>query len=115
MRTGAFEVSEPIPELREPCVLESLQPWIDVNNVATSILREYEIRLKKKEGERMPKLSSEVEEMLWKIEVSHLQMSAPCQEHIKERAGAFLKAPARSCVDEVRRYSFSPCCIRERG
>jgi hypothetical protein len=27
----------------------------------------YEVRIKTKEGERMPKLSSEIEEMLWKI------------------------------------------------
>lgn len=42
MRIGAFEVSEPLPELKEPYVLASLQPWIDVNNVATSVLRDLE-------------------------------------------------------------------------
>ena len=38
MRMGAFELNEPIPELREPHVLAILRPWIDVNNVGTSIL-----------------------------------------------------------------------------
>jgi len=42
MRIGAFEVSELIPDLRDPVVIASLQPWIDVNNVATSILHELE-------------------------------------------------------------------------
>jgi len=42
MRIGAFELNEPIPELNEPYVFASLQPWIDVNNVATSVLRDLE-------------------------------------------------------------------------
>ena len=42
MRIGAFEVSEPIHDLRNPVVIASLQPWIDVNNVATSILSDLE-------------------------------------------------------------------------
>jgi PAC2 family len=45
MRIGAFEISEPLPELRDPVVITSLQPWIDVNNVATSILRDLETQL----------------------------------------------------------------------
>jgi predicted ATP-grasp superfamily ATP-dependent carboligase len=45
MRIGAFEINEPLPELRDPIVIASLQPWIDVNNVATSILRELETQL----------------------------------------------------------------------
>jgi len=42
MRIGAFELTEPVPELKAPCVFASLQPWIDVNNVATSILTDLE-------------------------------------------------------------------------
>lgn len=38
MRIGAFELYEPIPELRDPYVLATLRPWIDVNNVATLTL-----------------------------------------------------------------------------
>jgi hypothetical protein len=45
MRIGAFEINEPLPELRDPVVIASLQPWIDVNNVATSILRDLETQL----------------------------------------------------------------------
>ena len=38
MRLGAFEISEPLPELREPHALAVLQPWIDVGNVGTLVL-----------------------------------------------------------------------------
>jgi len=49
MRIGAFEVHEPLPEIREPHVLASLRPWVDVNNVGTMILDELEARLGAKE------------------------------------------------------------------
>jgi hypothetical protein len=55
MRIGAFEISEPIPELNEPIVIASLQPWIDVNNVATSVLRELEARFGATELARLAK------------------------------------------------------------
>ncbi len=35
MRIGAFELNESIPQLREPHVLTTLRPWVDVNNVGT--------------------------------------------------------------------------------
>jgi hypothetical protein len=35
---GAFELREPMPELREPRLLLSLRPWIDVGTVATMAL-----------------------------------------------------------------------------
>ncbi len=38
MRIGAFEIRDPLPELREPHLLTALRPWIDVNNVGTLIL-----------------------------------------------------------------------------
>ena len=38
MRIGAFRLSEPIPELKEPHVLAVLRPWIDVNNVGSLTL-----------------------------------------------------------------------------
>ena len=38
MRIGAFEVQEPLPELREPHVIAMLRPWVDVNNAATLTL-----------------------------------------------------------------------------
>ncbi len=49
MRMGAFEVNEPIPELREPHVLAILRPWIDVNNVGTSTLDGLEAQFAAKE------------------------------------------------------------------
>ncbi len=38
MRVGAFELDEPVPELREPHVLAMLRPWIDVGSVGTLVL-----------------------------------------------------------------------------
>ena len=38
MRIGAFQLNEPIPDLKEPHVLAVLRPWIDVNNVGTLTL-----------------------------------------------------------------------------
>jgi len=49
MRIGAFEVHEPLPELREPHVLATLRPWVDVNNVGTLTLDELDARLGAKE------------------------------------------------------------------
>jgi predicted ATP-grasp superfamily ATP-dependent carboligase len=49
MRIGAFEIIEPIPELREPHVLATLNPWIDVNNVGTLTLDGLEAQLGAKE------------------------------------------------------------------
>ena len=45
MRIGAFEVNEPIPDLKEPHVLATLNPWIDVNNVGTLTLDGLEAQL----------------------------------------------------------------------
>lgn len=49
MKIGAFEVQEPLPELREPHVLAILRPWIDVNNVGTLTLDGLEAQLGAKE------------------------------------------------------------------
>ncbi len=38
MRIGAFEVGEPLPELRSPRLLTALQPWVDVGSVGTMSL-----------------------------------------------------------------------------
>ncbi|MFC1988658.1 PAC2 family protein [Chloroflexota bacterium] len=37
MRVGAFELVEPLPKLREPHVLATLQPWIDAGSVGTLV------------------------------------------------------------------------------
>jgi hypothetical protein len=41
-QAGAFELRDPIPELREPRLLLSLRPWIDVGSVATMALTWFE-------------------------------------------------------------------------
>ena len=38
MRIGAFEVQEPLPELRDPHIFAILLPWIDVGSVGTLTL-----------------------------------------------------------------------------
>ena len=42
MRIGAFEVKEPLPELREPHALCILRPWINVGRVGTQVLSRLE-------------------------------------------------------------------------
>jgi predicted ATP-grasp superfamily ATP-dependent carboligase len=49
MKIGAFELNEPIPELKEPHVLAILRPWIDVNNVGSLTLDGLEAQLGAKE------------------------------------------------------------------
>lgn len=35
MRVGAFQINEPLPELRKPHALTMLQPWVDVGGVGS--------------------------------------------------------------------------------
>jgi predicted ATP-grasp superfamily ATP-dependent carboligase len=44
VKIGAFELDEPIPELRNPYAFAILRPWIDVNHVGTLVLRDLEIQ-----------------------------------------------------------------------
>ena len=53
MRIGAFELNEPIPELKEPYALAILRPWIDVNNVGTLLLNGLEAQFGAKELGRL--------------------------------------------------------------
>jgi hypothetical protein len=55
MRIGAFELSEPIPELKDPYVFATLRPWIDVNNVGSLILSGLETQFEAKELARLAK------------------------------------------------------------
>lgn len=55
MRIGAFELEEPIPELRDPCVFATLRPWIDVNNVGSLTLNGLETQFEAKELARLAK------------------------------------------------------------
>jgi hypothetical protein len=44
MRLGAFELKEPIPELKDPVAFAILRPWIDVNNVGSLVMKELEVQ-----------------------------------------------------------------------
>jgi hypothetical protein len=55
MRIGAFELKEPIPELKDPFVFAALRPWIDVNNVGSLILNGLETQFEAKELARLAK------------------------------------------------------------
>jgi hypothetical protein len=54
VRIGAFELSSPLPELKEPIVFAVLRPWIDVNNVGTLVLSELEAQF---EGDELARLA----------------------------------------------------------
>jgi hypothetical protein len=45
MRLKAFELNEPLPELKEPHALATLKPWVDVGNAGTLALKWMEDRL----------------------------------------------------------------------
>ena len=55
MRIGAFELNEPVPELKDPLVLAILRPWIDVNNVGSLVLRGLEAQFGARELGRLAK------------------------------------------------------------
>jgi hypothetical protein len=55
MRIGAFELREPIPELKDPYVFAILRPWIDVNNVGSLILNGLETQFAAKELAKLAK------------------------------------------------------------
>ena len=49
MRIGAFEINEPVPELRDPHVFSMIRPWVDVGSVGTLTLNRLERYLGSKE------------------------------------------------------------------
>ncbi|PKB66456.1 MAG: hypothetical protein BZY81_07300 [SAR202 cluster bacterium Io17-Chloro-G4] len=53
MRIGAFEITEPVPELNDPHVLAVLRPWIDVGSVGTLSLSRVERHLQAREIGRL--------------------------------------------------------------
>lgn len=53
MRIGAFELSDVVSACREPYILASLRPWIDVNNVGSLVLNEIEARFEAPELGRL--------------------------------------------------------------
>ena len=42
MQIGAFELNEPLPELRDPHVFAMVRPWVDVGSVGTLTLNRLE-------------------------------------------------------------------------
>lgn len=53
MRLGAFQLDEPLPELKEPHALAMLQPWVDVGSVGTLTLLWLETQFTTKELTRL--------------------------------------------------------------
>ena len=53
MKVGAFELSEPLPELRDPHVFAMIRPWVDVGSVGTLTLNRLERYLGSKELGRL--------------------------------------------------------------
>ena len=53
MRIGAFEVNEPVPELRDPHVFAMIRPWVDVGSVGTLTLNRLERFMGSKELGRL--------------------------------------------------------------
>ena len=53
MRIGAFEIQEPVPELRDPHVFAMVRPWVDVGSVGTLTLNRLERFLGSKELGRL--------------------------------------------------------------
>ena len=53
MRLGAFEVREPVPELRAPYMLAALRPWVDVGSVGSLALARLEKHLASREIARL--------------------------------------------------------------
>ena len=53
MRVGDFELMEPVPELRNPCAIAMLRPWIDVGRVGTLALNHLERHLGARELGRL--------------------------------------------------------------
>ena len=53
MRIGAFELNEPLPQLKEPHVFAMVRPWVDVGSVGTLTLNRLERFLGSKELGRL--------------------------------------------------------------
>lgn len=53
MRVGAFEIVEPVPELREPHAFAMIRPWVDVGSVGTLTLNRLERFMGSKELGRL--------------------------------------------------------------
>ena len=55
MRVGAFEIQEPVPELRSPHALVMIRPWVDVGSVGTLTLSRLERHFEAKDLGKLAK------------------------------------------------------------
>jgi hypothetical protein len=55
MRLGAFEIREPVPQLKDPHALAILRPWVDVGTVGSLTLSGLEVHFKATELARLAK------------------------------------------------------------
>ena len=55
MQIGQFEISEPVPELKNTVAFAMLKPWIDVGRVGSSVLNKLENHFDAKELTRLSK------------------------------------------------------------
>ena len=53
MRVGAFELADPVPELKDPHVFAMIRPWVDVGSVGTLTLNRLERFMGSKELGRL--------------------------------------------------------------
>ena len=53
MRVGAFEINEPVPELKDPHAFAMIRPWVDVGSVGTLTLNRLERFMGSKELGRL--------------------------------------------------------------
>ena len=53
MQVGAFEINEPVPELKEPHAFAMIRPWVDVGSVGTLTLNRLERFMGSKELGRL--------------------------------------------------------------
>ena len=53
MRIGAFEINEPVPDLKDPHVFAMIRPWVDVGSVGTLTLNRLERFMGSKELGRL--------------------------------------------------------------
>ena len=53
MKVNAFEITEPVPDLREPVAIAMLQPWVDVGSVGSVVLGDLRRQLGAKELARL--------------------------------------------------------------
>ena len=81
MRIGAFELSEPLPELRDPHAVAMLRPWIDVGSVGTLTVLGLESRFGARELGRLARPGNFFDFTRYRptayLKAGHREMSIP--------------------------------------